>query len=36
MDLELGGKAALITGGSRGLGRAMARSLAAEGAAIHV
>ena len=31
MDLGLGGKAALITGGSRGLGRAMAGALAAEG-----
>lgn len=31
MDLGLGGKAALITGGSRGLGRAMAHALAAEG-----
>ena len=36
MDLELGGKAALITGGSRGLGRAMARSLAAEGVSVAV
>ena len=31
MDLGLRGKSALITGGSRGLGRAMARALAAEG-----
>ena len=31
MDLGIGGKAALITGGSRGLGRAMAHALAAEG-----
>lgn len=31
MDLELLGKAALVTGGSRGLGRAAALTLAAEG-----
>src|SRR5690348_11898948 len=31
MDLFLRGKSALITGGSRGLGFAIARSLAAEG-----
>jgi NAD(P)-dependent dehydrogenase (short-subunit alcohol dehydrogenase family) len=32
MDLELAGKAAIVTGGSRGLGRAIALALAAEGA----
>ncbi|UFN51617.1 SDR family NAD(P)-dependent oxidoreductase (plasmid) [Roseomonas sp. OT10] len=31
MDLQLAGKRALITGGSRGIGRATARILAAEG-----
>jgi NAD(P)-dependent dehydrogenase (short-subunit alcohol dehydrogenase family) len=31
MDLELSGKAAIVTGGSRGIGRAVARELAAEG-----
>jgi 3-oxoacyl-[acyl-carrier protein] reductase len=34
VDLDLRGKRALITGGSRGIGFAVARALAAEGAAI--
>ena len=34
MDLHLGGKVAVITGSSRGLGLASARSLAAEGARV--
>jgi len=32
MDLQLGGKVAIVTGGSRGIGLAVGRSLAAEGA----
>ena len=32
MDLELNGRCALVTGGSRGIGLAVARALAAEGA----
>ncbi len=32
MDLRLDGRRAIVTGGSRGIGRAIARSLAAEGA----
>ncbi|MGW1175646.1 SDR family NAD(P)-dependent oxidoreductase [Kitasatospora sp. NPDC002543] len=36
MDLELTGKRALVTGSSAGLGRAMAKLLAAEGAAVVV
>ena len=36
MDLELQGKAALITGGSRGIGKAAARQLAREGVSVAI
>ncbi|GGK03287.1 hypothetical protein GCM10010123_36510 [Pilimelia anulata] len=36
MDLELTGKRALVTGGSRGIGLAIARALAAEGADVAI
>ena len=36
MDLELHGKRALVTGGSRGIGRAIARGLALEGASVAI
>src|SRR5258708_23777181 len=36
MDLQLGGKRALVTGSSSGLGEEIARLLAAEGAAVVV
>src|SRR6516225_5814125 len=36
MDLELAGKRALITGGSRGIGLAIARQLAREGVAVAI
>jgi NAD(P)-dependent dehydrogenase (short-subunit alcohol dehydrogenase family) len=36
MDLELAGKRAIVTGGSRGIGKAVARRLALEGAAVGI
>ncbi len=36
MELDLKGKSALITGGSKGIGFATARAFAAEGASLHI
>ncbi|HEY5898046.1 MAG TPA: SDR family NAD(P)-dependent oxidoreductase, partial [Burkholderiales bacterium] len=36
MDLQLGGRSALITGGSKGIGFSIARFLAAEGCKLHL
>src|ERR1700674_3772901 len=36
MDLNLTGKTALVTGGSKGIGLATATSLAAEGCSVHI
>jgi 3-oxoacyl-[acyl-carrier protein] reductase len=36
MDLQLGGKRALVTGSSGGIGEAIAKALAAEGTATAV
>jgi NAD(P)-dependent dehydrogenase (short-subunit alcohol dehydrogenase family) len=36
MDLELAGKVAIVTGGSQGIGKAVARQLAAESADVAI
>ncbi len=36
MELDLNGKSALITGGSKGIGLATARAFAAEGTSLHI
>lgn len=36
MDLDLAGKTAVVTGGSKGIGLAVAQALAAEGCALHL
>ena len=36
MDLNLTGRSALVTGGSKGIGLAIAHSLAAEGCNLHL